>query len=461
MSIPPIRVPRLVAKYGLYYPAAFYQAGNVPGRLDAAIAFERLSPDAIRDHQLDALRALVDHARRTVPFYRDRLADFDVATLSFDSLANLGFVTKEDLQLRADRLASTAPLGRLISKTSGGSTGQAVTVKKTRPALADELAAAWRGYGWAGIRMGDAQARFWGVPADDSSRRRAELVDLTCHRIRLSAFSFSDDDLRHYVDAVQRFRPQHYYGYVSMIDEFGAYVRRHGIELANTPEVIVTTSEVLTDPIRQRLTETFGARVFNEYGCGEVGTIAHECEAGSLHVSDDNVLLETVDDDGNLVSGEAGELVVTELHNRAMPLIRYRIGDFGTLAASTCACGRTLTVLSGVHGRAYDMIKARDGRSFHGEFVMYLFEDIKKKSQAIRQFQVRQEAVDRFRIRIVPDPAFGEDTKQLIRTRFTEAFDPDVQIEFEIVDAIAREKSGKMRLVVGLPADERSSREPT
>jgi phenylacetate-CoA ligase len=190
--------------------------------------------------------------------------------------------------------------------------------------------------------------------------------------------------------------------------------------------------------------------VFNEYGCGELGTIAHECEAGRLHINDENLIVEVLDGGRPCAPGAKGELVVTELHNIAMPLIRYRTGDFGAIGAEPCPCGRTLTVLETVFGRAYDFVEAPDGRRFHGEFLMYIFEEAQRHHLGIAQFQVRQETLTRFHIRLVPGPGFSERSEQAVLARMREHLGPDIEARFEIVDEIPRERSGKMRVIIGM-----------
>ena len=338
-------------------------------------------------------------------------------------------------------------------KTTGGSTGEPLTLLKSPDAVARELAATWRGYRWAGIDMGARQARFWGVPFARTDRLRATLIDFVCHRRRCSAFDFDADNLERYARRLKRFRPTYFYGYVSMLVAFANYYRDRGVASPIRPRCIITTSEVLTPSDRALLEQVFGAPVFNEYGCGELGTIAHECEHGSLHVSDENMIVETLD--GNRPCGPArkGEIVITELNNHVMPLIRYRTGDFGMLADRPCACGRGLAVLDHVFGRAYDFVVAADGRRFHGEFLMYVFEEAQRHEMGIAQFQVQQETLTRFLVRIVPGQGFSSRATSAVLERMRQYLGDAIHVDFETVTEIPREPSGKMRVIVGMPGD--------
>jgi len=445
-----MQLSRLFAKYGLYLPAAWIQAGNVSGYLKDALESQHWDRERLHEHQTARLAVLLDHARHHVPYYHSLPGDFGAGTPTADQLTALPCLTKADLQSRHAELRSRDVTGRLVWKTSGGSTGQPVTVAKTRDAMARELAATWRGYSWAGIGMGDSQARFWGVPMDQGARLKAGLTDFVCNRIRLSAFDFNAESLAGYVGRVNAFAPDYFYGYASMLVEFAEYLKREGLSLDRNPRAIISTSEVLTDQARRTLEETFSTRVYNEYGCGELGTIAHECEDGRLHLSEENMIVEILDGEVPCSPGQPGELVVTELNNLGMPLIRYRTGDFGTLDDAPCSCGRTLRVLRGLHGRAYDIIRTRDGKAFHGEFMLYIFEDIKRKGLGIRQFQVVQTDWNAFLVRLVTGTGFSAETEDFVRRRIHEEIDPAAVVTFERVTEIVREKSGKMRLIVGL-----------
>ncbi len=436
----------------VYYPVAAYTAGPVRRHLRTFMRSERATRDERNRGQSQALASLVDHSRRRVPFYAGLPALPGGGEDPAASLRALPFLAKSDLQQSAAQLRSTAGHGRLVAKTTGGSTGEPVTIWKTREAWALELAATLRGYAWAGVAAGDLQARFWGVAHTSSGRNRARAIDFVCHRIRIPAFAFSEDDLAGHVRLINARRPAWFYGYVSMLVEFARYVQTGKVALTHRPRCIVTTSEVLTPADRALLVEVFGAPVFNEYGCGELGTIAHECPEGRLHLSEENMLVEILDGDRPCADGEAGELVVTELNNLAFPLIRYRTGDFGSLGGEACPCGRTLRVLNEVQGRAYDFIRNRRGQLFHGEFLMYVFEDLRRQGADIRQFQVEQVDYDRFEVRIVPGRAYDPACEELLRERIRSFVDPEAVVQVDYVETIARERSGKLRLIKGLRA---------
>jgi phenylacetate-CoA ligase len=255
--------------------------------------------------------------------------------------------------------------------------------------------------------------------------------------------------LNRYLYDLKKVQPNYFYGYVSMIRQFAEYLEREGKHKCLTPKVIITTAEALTEPDRQKIEGVFGCRVFNEYGCGEVGTIAHECEEGNLHLSSENMIVEVLSESGRPVKpGESGEIVVTDLVNFSMPLIRYRLKDYASISGEPCPCGRTLPTLLNIHGREYDMLVNTSGQKFHGEFFLYLVEDLKKKKIVLDHVQFIQQGM-KINIKIAHS---GDVEKDYFHEYFTENlrlyFDAMVEVNVKFVSEIPREPSGKLRTVI-------------
>ncbi len=424
---------------------------NVPSRLKEMLVSQYWPEKELEKLQLNKLKELVRYVKSYVPYYKEKfsgVSEQDINNLT--DIQKLGFTTKPLIKTITKEFISTQRLWLVAPKTTGGSTGEPVTLWKTPDAMARALAATWRGYSWAGIDIGDRQGRFWGVPFKFKARARAKLIDLVNNRRRCSAFSFDEKNLNEYTKILKSFKPTYFYGYVSMLTEYAEYFRKNNVKPPFNLKCIIVTSEVLTKYHRQLLESTFSVRVFNEYGCGEMGSVAHECEKGSMHIMSENLIVEVLDGDRVCKPGEIGELVITELNNRAMPLIRYRIGDFASLSPDKCACGRTLPGMVNLAGRAYDMIRNRAGRLFHGEFFMYIIEDAKKNNLGIGAFQIIQLDYDKFKIRIKPETGYSEKTEDFIVGRIKKDFDQDAIIEFEKVSRIERAASGKMRLIIGM-----------
>jgi phenylacetate-CoA ligase len=437
---------RLFFKYGIYYPITFLFGMNLNKYFNELSISQRFTKEKLDEIKLSKLNNILQYSKLNVPYYKQNIEKYSLKELN--EIQELPLIDKKIIRENRNKFKASSLNRSVMSKTTGGSTGAPVTILKTKEALGRELAATWRGYHWANIGIGDRQARFWGVPHDKENKLKSHFIDFICNRYRCSAFAFSDKDLEKYDRYLKMLKPKYFYGYVSMLVQFAKYYKNHGISCPYELKCIITTSEVLTDSDRKLLQDVFRCKVYNEYGCGEIGTIAHECEEGNLHINDENIIVEILGSNQQPVKvGEDGEIVVTELNNLAMPLIRYRIADYGSFSPRSCKCGRELTVLREVKGRAYDFLINSTGEMFHGEFFLYIVEDIKKNGASLNGVQFVQKNKNELDIKIVPGSGFISEHKNYIENRIREKFDSKIKITFIEEPFIEREKSGKMRVV--------------
>lgn len=429
-----------IAKYFFYYPVTYLNGEYIARHLKEYSDFQWLSPDQIQESQNKNLVNIITYAKNNSAYYADILKEID----AINDFHKIPFLTKQLLINKFKTICTHESKGTSL-KTTGGSTGEPVKLHKNSDALARERAATWRAYCWAGVGIGDKQARFWGVPHNAKAAQKARLIDFVSNRKRVSAFNLTKDSLDDYYQTLLKFKPHYMYGYVSVIRRFCEHLQTYNLPPLPSIKSIITTSEVLTDTDRVFIENTCKVKVFNEYGCGEVGSIAHECEQGNMHIMADNLLVEILDSTGNPTT--TGEVVVTDFFNRATPMIRYRLGDFASISHESCPCGRNLPILKGIHGRAYDIIKTPSGKSVHPEALIYVFEELQQQYQAFSQFQIIQTAIDKLDVRIIPTDRWNESFQTLVMKGIHEKIDPSFHANFIICQEIPREKSGKMRVV--------------
>lgn len=211
-------------------------------------------------------------------------------------------------------------------------------------------------------------------------------------------------------------------------------------------KAVFTSSETLHDTQRQAIEAAFHAPIFDFYGHAERVIFAAECHVhDGKHLAEDFGFVEIVDDRGEPVpEGEHGYLVGTSLHNRAMPMIRYRTGDVSRIIPGDCPCGRTHRRIVSVTTKAEDIVLTPDGRLISPSILTHPF----KPFHGLRASQIIQESVDRIRVRLVPSESFDEPDREKLRLALEERLGPGMSIEFEIVDEIPREASGKFRWVI-------------
>jgi phenylacetate-CoA ligase len=434
---------RFFAKYFFYYPVTLLNGEIILRHLKTGDAFQRQPIESIKLNQTKALNNLIAYVKEHSPYYKKLLIDVNDA----NEFTDIPFLTKQLLINEFNNICTPRAKDASL-KTTGGSTGEPVKIYKNSDALARERAATWRSYEWAKVGIGDKQARFWGVPHNSRNALKAKIIDFISNRKRVSAFNLTKESLDEYYDIMVKFKPSYLYGYVSVIRRFSEHIREYNLPMIQSVRSIITTSEVLTDGDRKTIEDVWNVKVFNEYGCGEVGSIAHECEHGNMHIVADNMLIEIIDQNGN--PAETGEVVVTDFYNYATPMIRYKVGDFATLSHEACPCGRTLPVLKGIHGRAYDLIKTTSGKSIHPEALIYVFEELQSKTAAFSQFQIVQTEIDKLSIYIIKSSNWHDDIMSDIESDIHKNIDASFQCHFVFCDTLEREKSGKMRVVKSL-----------
>jgi len=210
------------------------------------------------------------------------------------------------------------------------------------------------------------------------------------------------------------------------------------------PRLVLVGGEVLTAQAQEQIASAFGAPVYEIYGSNEFDLLGWECKtSGELHVCDDGVILEVIREDRAAVEEEQGEVVATNLHAFAMPLIRYRLGDVVTRGHASCSCGQPFSTIRAVQGRVVDYFRLPDGRLLH---PYGLLRPQCEDAPWIRQYQLTQERANRIVLRIAP--ALTPDSQDLasIRTAALSALGPGVDFEIQLTSDIRLEPNGKFRV---------------
>lgn len=426
--------------------------------LDALKRLERRTSEDIVKFQDVRLRDLLNHALTEVPYYRSQRTKLahDPMTSALDQLTRWPIIAKEDIRGDvSDRLSMSK--SRTHIKSTGGSTGLPVQVLKDADGVAMERAATWLGLGWFGIKYGDRAARLWGSPISPKAKRSARLGDKAMNRVTFSVFDIDESNLEEIWKSLVRAKPKWIYGYADALHRLAKWRDKTGSDasLLQT-RLIVSTGEPITEEVEHAIRSSLHTPVQNEYGCGEVGAIAYECPSGSLHIMAANVLVEILRSDGTRAEeGEMGEVVVTDLTNRAQPLIRYRLGDRSALLAG-CSCGLPWPTIDRVEGRAMDLIITPRGRRIYGAFITYHMRRLSDNGSRFQQYQFVQRTANTVELRLRATEALSDRTVSEI-TEFAKVQLDGMEILISRVAEIERERSGKLRIVKSDLHPERTS----
>lgn len=402
--------------------------------------------------QVDALQwqrlsRLVAYCWNEVPYYRRRWGAAGVGSPAdirgVDDYARLPVLTKQDVRDHFDDLLARPARGSMLFKTTGGSTGEPLRIGYTRENYERRNAVMHRGYAWAGAPLGRRALHLWGEPPGVGIKAR--LQHAAFNRRVLDVFRMRDDNLVAYADAIDAHRPRVIVAYVASAVRLAQWLIASGRRV-HVPDAVLCAAEPLRSHQRALIEEAFGCPVFNTYGCREFALIASECEhRQGLHVNADHLRVEL--GDPATPAGDAGprEVLVTDLFNYGMPLMRYANGDLATASASdaACPCGRGLPVLASVDGRRMDALRTPEGH-YVGEYLEYLM----FTTPGVRRFQAVQERIDRIDVAVVGSEELADDALDQVRRRMIDAFGSSVELAFARTGELPLTPTGKLRVAV-------------
>jgi phenylacetate-CoA ligase len=247
-------------------------------------------------------------------------------------------------------------------------------------------------------------------------------------------------------EQLAEFVPHNIYGLPSTFVELGRVMSETGISIR--PRRLFTGGELLTARSREDVIQAFGCPVFDVYGTSETKEIAFECPRGGLHINDDVVRLEVLDDAGGPVPTEdEGNLVATLLVNRAMPILRYVTGDRGRLHGARCGCGLTTPLMAMLEGRKADVLELEHGLRVSPYVMTMALERI----PGVRRFQVVQRGPSLVVVRVLRDASVSESSiADRVRTAVREATTPDLRVTVDFVTGFPRGGRGKFHVVQGM-----------
>jgi phenylacetate-CoA ligase len=408
-----------------------------------------LTQAAMESLQTRRLRDFLVRIGGDVPYYRElfQVLGFDPAGLrSLTDLQRLPLTGKADIRANMDRLKAENA-GTLEKFSTGGSSGEPLIFYRGKERVSHDVAAKWRATRWWGVDIGDPEIVVWGSPIELGSQDRVRaLRDKLLRTELLSAFEMSNANLRRFTQRIQTFRPRMLFGYPSSLALLGEYIINNGFKVDNVGiKVIFVTSERLYEHQRTAIESAFGAPVANGYGGRDAGFIAHQCPHGAMHITAEDIIVEIVDEDGEVLPfKEKGEIVVTQLSTADFPFVRYRTGDVGSLSGDTCPCGRGLPLLAEIEGRSTDFVRATDGTVIHGLALIYVLREMPQ----VEAFRIIQESLTSITVQLVTSSRDTEQLENSITEQFRRRLGESVVVGFAYVSRIEREASGKFRYVV-------------
>lgn len=435
----------------LFYPAWELKDGSQ--KLQTLKELERtqwLPENELRQRQWKKLIEILEYAYINCSYYKNKFDAIGIkpsAIKEESDFARIPVLSKKDIQINTEAMLSGLyKKSELVEAKTGGSTGKALKCYFDTRCQELRNAAAFRSDRWAGWELGDKRAALWGnPPTHDTLKKKIRnlLIDRT---IYLDTIGLNEKSMFEFIELYRRYKPTVIFGHSHSIYMLALFIEKEKIE-GIRPDGIISTSMMLLPHERELIEKVLKCKVTNRYGCEEVGLIGSECKLhNGLHMNIDHLYVEFIRDDGSAaLPGESGSIVVTDLINRGMPLIRYKIEDVGVRSDRKCPCGRGLPLMEKVTGRVADFLIKRDGTLVAG---VSLIERTLTAIPGIEQMQIVQEEVDRIILNIVPDDLYDKGSETAIKKEFSSFFGNDVVLEINRVENIPQDRSGKYRFAI-------------
>lgn len=373
-------------------------------------------------------------------FYRSRFGD-----KLPERWEDIPLLVKTDYQKSGYNVISkTFDKKEVYSGYTSGSSGHPFNYYKDKFAHAMTWALIKDRYTNFGLTLDSKQARFYGIPLEKKDYYIEKTKDFLSNRVRFPVFDLSDEMLGNFLEKFRQEKFDYVYGYTNSIVLFARYLIRENVILKNVCpglKICICTSENCTEEDKNIIEKAFGVRAVNEYGTSEVDLIAFETESGKWLLSNENIYIEVIGEDGKQITeGGEGRILLTALHNKAMPFIRYEIGDKAVIAP-----GKNEIELKRILGGVNDIVILPSGKKSSGVSFYFITRSIMEKIDSLKEFIIRQVAPDKFVFDVVSDEEISDSDKKMIQKNLDTYLETGLSFEINRVDKIKRTKAGKMK----------------
>lgn len=403
----------------------------------------RQPPEAIASYQEKKIKKLIEFSVKYIPYYRRVLEECGAVhgnSYIPGKWKNIPILTKDIIRREGDNLQAQNLISHGKYKNmSGGSTGEPITIWQDKEYwLWNNIFSKFYFNDLLGKKYGEPEVNIWGSTHDyrrNSVGIKNNFVNFLYNRKFLNFFYVDENKLQQAVTVINHKRPVAIWAYVHSIDILAKYIRKRNLKIYS-PRLIISTAGTLFPEIKESVEEVFRTKVYNQYGSREVGGIACQCSYQSgLHGFPWSNYIEVIN----------GEVVVTVLTNKTMPLIRYRLDDTAIASANQkCRCGRNTLVLDHVTGRVNDHFIQRGGTKIAGAYFNKLLYHV----AGVKKFQIIQEDYEVIRFKIVRQGKILREEELKIEKLAGKIMGKKCQIIWDFVDDIPVSPSGKYRFTM-------------
>lgn len=413
--------------------------------------FHNKSIEEIRAYQLKKLQQIVSMAYQFVPFYRrewDRVGLKPQDIRRLEDIKAIPILTKDKLRsFNEEFISEKANRQELIVSQTGGTTAVPIQLLFSKDRLLYKTAEMDYFRKWWAWDFGDKVAYLWGASRDipylDSIKYKIYNT-LFGRNLFLFASVLDDRIMEEHTDKIRKFRPSIIQAYTNSANILARFMVKNNIKI-DPPKAVILTAELIHDYQREAVEEAFRAPVYTFYGSRETGYAGIECDVhDGYHVNCSSLLMEIVHNNKDVLPGELGSILFTDLLNTDMPLIRYKIEDMGTPADGSCSCGSVLPKIKFFAGRETDVFVTPEGKYVPGVTMARII----GVCNGIKALQFIQNEPELMVVKIVKGESFSQEDIQRLDREIHTFFNGAVRVSKQFVDDIPKAKSGKTRYCI-------------
>lgn len=407
------------------------------------IEFDNLTIDDKMNYQFHELMDFLDYAKKKSKYYNKVYENIDLKKIKdINDLSKLPIITKEDIRKNIEDIV-TIKNKHGIEGHTGGTTGKSLVVLFTREDMMKRMATLDHfksRVGFEHLIMKRATFNGKHIVPPNQKKKVFWRYNRACKQMIYSSFHLSEENLKFYVESLNKFKPDSIDGFFMSICDVANYIERNNLILDFKPIAVFPTSETLTMPGRNLIERVFKCKVYDQYASSEGAPFITECKDQVLHIEMSTGVFERINNNDD-------EVVVTSFTTHGTPLIRYKIGDSVKLLNQQhiCTCGLKSPTVESIQGRSLDFIYTFEKVKINGGNIANLF---KNMPNALIHAQVVQNEIGTVEISLEVDKSrYKSEFDDLLKNEFNHKFGDSTRIIIHHVDKIKRENSGKLKFI--------------
>lgn len=366
----------------------------------------------------------------------------------FNNLSQVSILEKTDVINYLSKIKTIDENEGIVSLT-GGTTGASMKVIYTKEDMQERFAILDHFRSQHGYKLGEKTAWFSGknlITQKDINKGICSHYDFI-NKIRFySTFLINDKNFSIYWESLNKFLPEFIVGFPSSVYEICQIAKSKGLKYSGKVKVFFPTAETVLPEHRKIIGEVLGCKLVDQYASSEGAPFILECNEGNLHIHPLTGIFEVVDD--KLQPSNSGQMLVTSFTTHGTPLVRYKIGDSITLMSNQkkCECGSIFPIVEKIQGRTTDYILSPT----YGKVNLGNISNSTKDVKGIICFQLIQNSINHIDLKIVCSDDFNKEQEFKFIKSLRERVGDEITLDINYVDEIAKEKSGKFRIVKNL-----------